>query len=71
MTVSAAQISTAGLATGVHRLALRARTGNGQWSATYFHEVFVGQGADYAEYYWDSDPGYGQATPIAFTRSSK
>ncbi len=67
VTVNAAQISTAGLATGVHRLALRARTGNGQWSATYFHEVFVGQGADYAEYYWDSDPGYGQATPIAFT----
>ena len=67
VTVNAVQLSTAGLSTGVHRLALRARTGNGMWSPTYFHEVFVGQGADYAEYYWDTDPGYGQATPIVFT----
>ena len=67
VTITNSQISTAGLATGVHRLALRARSGNGMWSPTYFHEVFVGSGADYAEYYWDTDPGYGQATPIAFT----
>ena len=67
VTVSAQQLSTAGLGTGVHRLALRARSGNGLWSPTYFHEVFVGQGADYAEYYWDSDPGYGNGTAIAFT----
>ena len=65
--ISNQQLSTAGLSTGVHRLSLRARTGNGLWSPTYFHEVFVGQGADYAEYYWDTDPGYGNATPIAFT----
>ena len=65
--ISGAQISTAGLSTGVHRLALRARTGNGLWSPTYFHEVFVGQGADYAEYYWDTDPGYGNGSAIPLT----
>ena len=65
--INGAQISTTGLSTGVHRLALRARTGNGLWSPTYFHEVFVGQGADYAEYYWDTDPGYGNGTAIPFT----
>ena len=60
------QISTTGLSTGVHRLAIRARSGNGLWSPTYFHTVFVGQGADYAEYYWDIDPGYGQGAAIPF-----
>ena len=67
VTVNNVQLSTAGLSTGVHRLALRAKNGNGMWSPTYFHEVFVGAGADYAEYYWDTDPGYGNGTVIAFT----
>ena len=68
--INNAHISTTGLTTGIHHLALRAKSGNGMWSPTYFHEVFMGPGADYAEYYWDTDPGYGNGTSIPFANDT-
>ena len=64
--VAMQQLSTASLSTGMHQLALRAKSQGGYWSPTYFHDVFVGKGADYAEYFWDSDPGFGLGTAIPF-----
>ena len=61
------QISTASLTPGIHTIALRARSAIGMWSPTYFRTVLVEQKAEYAEYYWDSDPGFGNATPIPIT----
>ncbi|MBQ9357295.1 MAG: hypothetical protein IJT98_08425 [Prevotella sp.] len=71
VTVEKATISTAGLESGAHWLGLRAR-GTAGWSPTLWREVYVEPDedsftVDYAEYFWDDDPGYGKATPIAIT----
>lgn len=62
------QISAVGLAMGVHVLHLRALDGNGNWSPVWcrpFYVCPVPAGMAQMEYFVDTDPGYGRATPIA------
>ena len=65
-------ISTAGLATGLHRLGLRTVTtagGREYCSPTLWSYVLKTKDvyADVVEYFWDEDPGYGKATQVAVT----
>ena len=63
-----AEIATDDLTPGIHQLGVRTRGETG-WSPTTWHEVVIRENADieYAEYFWDEDPGYGSGTPIAIT----
>lgn len=65
-------ISTAGLANGLHRLGLRTVTtagGREYYSPTLWSYVLKTKDvyADVVEYFWDDDPGYGKATQVAVT----
>lgn len=62
-------VSTEGLGVGVHVLHLRARDAAGNWSAVWSRPVYVAAevvDADISrmEYFFDQDPGYGQAVPL-------
>lgn len=62
-----ADISAEGLGAGAHTLGLRVNSG-GAWSHTHTYIVVVPAApheAEWrAEYYWDTDPGVGKATPL-------
>lgn len=73
-----ATVNLTGLTTGVHRLMLRTRSNTGEWSTTIvrdflydFNPVYTtplaAQNIAAAEYFIDSDPGFGAATAIAIT----
>ncbi len=69
-----APVST--LATGFHRLYLRTRDSFGRWSLTQSLVVFKPEVNNTltpkiktAEYYFDTDPGFGNGNPISFTSS--
>lgn len=60
------------LSAGIHRLALRARDANGLWSLTasqlFYREPITAYSSSQivkAEYFINSDPGLGLATPVA------
>lgn len=60
--------------TGIHTLFVRAEDENYVWSTTHnmiflVETLNVGQPADIilAEYFFDTDPGYGNGTPISFS----
>lgn len=61
-------ILTDTLSDGMHLLGMR--IGNGvSWSPTYTKIVGIaanGGAINAVEYYWDTDPGYGKATPLNF-----
>lgn len=64
-------IPTTGLAPGTHLLGVRAY-GNSGWGPTLMQEVYVPRQAgsmaiSRVEYFWDSDPGAGQGTPVSVT----
>lgn len=65
------EIPTTGIAYGDHVLFIRAY-GNSGWGPTLHYPVHV-EPADAdmivsnAEYFWNEDPGFGQATPISIT----
>ena len=63
-----AEIATDGLTLGIHQLGVRTRGETG-WSPTTWHEVVVreNENIEYAEYFWNEDPGFGCAKPIAIT----
>ena len=66
VTLQDAELSTEGLQPGRHVLHVRAFSGFG-WGPTISQEVMVTGGAlsvDFVEYFWDSDPGMGKATPL-------
>lgn len=75
-------VSTAGLNVGIHRLFLRSRDAAGVWSQTSMKEFLVDENPAYplaptapgnlvfAEYFFDTDPGFGKGQPIAFTPST-
>ena len=68
-------IDASALATGLNVLGMRAFS-NGRWSQTYITYVMVDAAplapSDYkGEYYWDSDPGIGKATPMTFSASGE
>lgn len=63
------KISTTDLEPGTHTLGVRVNGGLG-WGPTVTEEVTVLSVEDYGkilkmEYFWDVDPGYGKATPLA------
>ncbi|RYZ00548.1 MAG: hypothetical protein EOO11_01235 [Chitinophagaceae bacterium] len=68
-------LDPATLSEGVHQFHFRARDANGNWSLSQrwlFFKPYASVAAPtaapaltYAEYYIDSDPGYGSATPVA------
>ncbi len=65
-------LPTDGLDGGVHFLGLRLKGGTG-WSSTYSHIIAVapqGGSVDCVEYFWDEDPGLGQATRYAVPNGS-
>ena len=71
--ISDVEISTAGLAPGIHQIGLRA-FGDSGWGYTVIQEIYVPvKEADLsmlsAEYFVDTDPGFGEGTPISITSS--
>ena len=64
-----------GLSGGVHMLGVRARDSSGGWSQTVVRQIVVSSGTHNPnivreEYFFDSDPGYGLATPVTITPDS-
>lgn len=60
------------LTNGIHRLSVRAKDANDKWSLTITQSFYKGfgvlnQAITKAEYFFDSDPGYGEAIPLSFT----
>lgn len=78
----AANINTAGLSNGVHQLWLRTQGAEGKWSITNQKDFLVDENPAYptapaapgnlvyAEYFFDTDPGFGNGTLVPFTPSS-
>ncbi len=66
-------LSTTGLAKGFHRLFLRAKDANGNWSLinapVFYYETIVNTPAvaelQYLEWFWNTDPGFGNANRVA------
>ncbi len=66
--------SVAGLTSGVHQLFMRVQTTDGLWSVTNRCMLYKPGASTYflpkiirAEYFFDTDPGYGSAYPITIT----
>lgn len=72
-------VNVSGLSAGVHRLYIRSKDANGKWSLTNFSIFDNSVAAPYPaapppapvigeiEYYIDTDPGWGNGTPVTFT----
>lgn len=61
-------VLTEGLGRGIHLLGIRSHSGG--WSPTLRRAVVIGADdnpVEAVEYFWDEDPGYGQAAPLAFS----
>lgn len=61
-------ILTDGLSRGMHMLGIRSHCGG--WSPTLRRAVAIGADNNpiqAVEYFWDEDPGFGQATPLSFS----
>lgn len=54
-------------APGVHLLSVRSQDSDGRWSTTMSRPLFIDRLQDivYVEYYIDTDPGVGKATPLS------
>jgi len=72
------QVNTSGLSPGFHMIVLRARDIQGRWSTTRQQVFYVYETEDItesnitrAEYFVDSDPGFGLATTIPVTTPAK
>jgi hypothetical protein len=64
-------INISSLSKGVHNLFLRTKDALGVWSITnsitiFNHAAYVLPNITYVEYFFDTDPGAGNATPISF-----
>jgi hypothetical protein len=63
-------VSTVGLQPGIHTLYIRSRDTNGSWSVFSKKAIHI-QSPIYplaaAEYFFDTDPGFGNGTPITIT----
>ncbi len=63
-------ISVAGLSKGVHTLFVRSKNALGEWSHAYTKSILIANSNTIKditamEYFFDSDPGFGQGTPIS------
>ncbi len=65
------------LSQGVHSMYIRAKDENNHWSLYTKKNIFIiegYQGLPYLvqmEYFWDNDPGFGQATPVSITSGTE
>ncbi len=66
-------IPAASLTPGFHILVVRARDEEGDWSTTAAQSFYVhtSLNMDRAEYFFDTDPGVGSATPLTITSASE
>ena len=66
---NAVQLSTEGLRPGAHLLFMRSQGSDGVWSATQAHAFYLSskksEQVTRLEYFFDTDPGYGQGKPIS------
>ena len=67
-------LSVSGLTSGAHTVFLRSQASNGVWSATQSHSFYLasyrsGQ-ASRIEYFFDTDPGYGNGFSVDATNDS-
>ncbi|MFZ2906632.1 MAG: T9SS type A sorting domain-containing protein [Cyclobacteriaceae bacterium] len=60
-------IPTTGLEPGYHQLYVRTKTSNGNWSLFEPREFIIDGGIIAAEYFFDTDPGIGNGTPLSIT----
>lgn len=64
-------VDVSGLEPGIHRLSYRSQDENGHWSHSERTWVIIDNmsiyAIDAAEYWWDSDPGEGNATPVSIS----
>jgi len=66
-------IDVSSLSPGIHSMFLRAKDDDGNWSLYTKHNIFVVSGMSarpnitQLEYFWDADPGLGNATQLSFT----
>lgn len=59
-----AALNTSGLSSGHHEVYVRTKDNNGMWSEVGKRHVFISGTIVAAEYFYDTDPGIGNATPI-------
>ena len=69
------ELSVAGLPNGVHTLYMRVKDARGIWSLFSQHNIVVtnaqpGTTLVYAEYFFDTDPGQGNAIPLIIPQAS-
>jgi hypothetical protein len=70
-------LNTSGLTKGFHTLYLRGKTPAGRWGAYESKVVYVQPNVpatlltNRAEYFFDTDPGVGQATQVTFTSTQE
>jgi hypothetical protein len=57
-------VSTEGISGGRHLLGVRTKGVGGHWSPTSYFLLNVGTQYSDGEYFWDFDPGHGNATPF-------
>nr|MBC8147175.1 hypothetical protein [Bacteroidota bacterium] len=66
-------LSTTGLSAGIHNLNIRVKNGNGRWSLNSKRMIYVMAGnlsspkITDAEYFFDTDPGFGNGTAFSIT----
>ena len=63
-------ISTSGLLPGTHQLCIRSKTNDGKWSNYEIKKIKIltqGNTITQAEYFYDTDPGFGNGTQITIT----
>ncbi|WP_416440772.1 CARDB domain-containing protein [Phnomibacter sp. MR] len=78
----ATSVNTTGLSNGIHRVYIRVKNSAGHWSLTHVGEFLVDADPAYtsapvlvpvngAEYFIDTDPGFGNGTPITLTSGNE
>lgn len=77
-----AVVAISGLTAGVHRIFVRTQDGNGKWSLSYFAVFDNSQSLPYPaapapaadiqelEYFFDTDPGFGNGIPLSISPSA-
>jgi hypothetical protein len=73
------QLSRTGIvlpSVGLHKFGIRVKDSTGQWGPVFMNIIEVQQGGSaimavaQAEYFWDTDPGFGLGTPVLATDGS-
>ncbi len=67
-------INTASLSNGFNNLYIRSRSSDGHWSLSkrwlFFKDIVPALNINRIEYFIDTDPGFGNGTPVSFTTGS-